>query len=80
MSNFQEINDDESDIYQLQLQIEGTNSSGLKNLIDVNDLGDVTLFKLLKNRKNKKKIFIKVLDLLFKVQKIKKFNHVRFAG
>ena len=40
MSNFQEINDDESDIYQLQLQIEGTNSSGLKNLIDVNTQKD----------------------------------------
>ena len=26
-----------------------------KNLIEVNDLGDVTLLKLLKNRKNKKK-------------------------
>lgn len=36
MSNFQEINDDESDIYQLQLKMEGTSSSGLKNLVDVN--------------------------------------------
>ena len=51
-----------------------------KNLIEVNDLGDVTLLKLLKNRKNKKKIFIKVLDLLFKVQKIKKFYSKDFTG
>jgi len=36
MSNFQEINDDESDIYQLQLKMEGTSSSGLKNLINTN--------------------------------------------
>ena len=51
-----------------------------KNLIEVNDLGDITLLKLLKNRKNKKKIFMKVLDLLFKVQKIKKFYNKDFAG
>ena len=51
-----------------------------KNLIEVNDLGDVTLLKLLKNRKNKKKIFMKVLDLLFKVQKIKKFYNKDFTG
>ena len=36
-----------------------------KNLIEVNDLGDVTLLKLLKNRKNKKKIFIKVLAVSY---------------
>ena len=46
----------------------------------MNDLGDVTLLKLLKNRKNKKKIFMKVLDLLFKVQKIKKFYNKDFTG
>ena len=51
-----------------------------KNLIEVNDLGDVTLLRLLKNRKNKKKIFIKVLDLLFKVQKIKKLYNRDFTG
>ena len=51
-----------------------------KNLIEVNDLGDVTLLKLLKNRKNKKKIFMKVIDLLFKVQKIKKFYNKDFTG
>ncbi len=51
-----------------------------KNLIEVNDLGDVTLLKLLKNRKNKKKIFMKVLNLLFKVQKIKKFYNKDFTG
>ena len=43
-------------------------------------MGDVTLLKLLKNKKNKKKIFIKVLDLLFKVQKIKKFYNKDFTG
>ena len=51
-----------------------------KNLIEVSDLGDVTLLKLLKEGKNKKKIFIKVLDLLFKVQKIKKFYNKDFTG
>ena len=51
-----------------------------KNLIEVNDLGDITLLRLLKNRKNKKKIFIKVLDLLFKVQKIKKLYNKDFTG
>ncbi len=51
-----------------------------KNLIEVNDLGDITLLKFLKNRKNKKKIFMKVLDLLFKVQKIKKFYNKDFTG
>ena len=51
-----------------------------KNLIEVNDLGDVTLLKLLKSRKNKKKIFMKVLDLLLKVQKIKKFYNKDFTG
>ena len=51
-----------------------------KNLIEVNDLGDVTLLKFLKNGKNKKKIFMKVLDLLFKVQKIKKFYNKDFTG
>ena len=56
------------------------NNNYKKNLIEVNDLGDVTLLKLLKNRKNKKKIFMKVLDLLFKVQKIKKFYNKDFTG
>ena len=51
-----------------------------KNFIEVNDLGDSTLLKLLKNRKNKKKIFMSVLDLLFKVQKIKKFHNKDFMG
>ncbi|WP_075482915.1 aminoglycoside phosphotransferase family protein [Candidatus Pelagibacter communis] len=51
-----------------------------QNFIEVNDLGDTTLFKLLNNRKNKKNIFMKVLDLLFKVQKIKKFYNKDFTG
>ena len=51
-----------------------------KNFIEVNDLGDTTLFKLLNNRKNKKKIYINILDLLFKVQKIKKFHSKDFTG
>ena len=49
-----------------------------KNFIEVNDLGDTTLLKILKNRKNKKKIFMDALDLLFKVQKIKKFYNYLF--
>ena len=51
-----------------------------QNLIEVNNLGNTTLFKLLKNTKNKKKIFMGVLDLLFKVQKIKKFYSKDFTG
>ena len=51
-----------------------------QNFIEVNDLGATTLFKLLNNRKNKKKIFMNVLDLLFKVQKIKKFYSKDFTG
>ena len=68
------------------LNSEGINAPKLlknnykKNLIEVNDLGDVTLLKLIKNRKNKKKIFMRVLDLLFKVQKIKKFYNKDFTG
>ena len=51
-----------------------------QNFIEVNDLGNTTLFKLLNSKKNKKKIFINVLDLLFKVQKIKKFYSNDFTG
>ena len=51
-----------------------------KNFIEVNDLGNTTLLKLLKNRKNKKKIFMGVLDLLSKVQKINKFYSKDFTG
>ena len=51
-----------------------------QNFIEVNDLGDTTLLKLLNNRKNKKKIFMDVLDLLFKIQKIKKFYSKDLIG
>ena len=51
-----------------------------KNFIEVNDLGNTTLLKLLKNRKNKKKIFMGVLDLLSKVQEINKFYSKDFTG
>ena len=51
-----------------------------QNFIEVNDLGDATLFKLLNNRKNKKKTFMNILDLLFKIQKIKKFHSKDFTG
>ena len=51
-----------------------------KNFIEVNDLGDDTLFKLLKKKKDKKKIFQAVLDLLSKVQKTKKFYSKDFTG
>ena len=51
-----------------------------KNFIEVNDLGNTTLLKLLKNRKNKKKIFMGVLDLLSKVQEINKFYSKDFMG
>ena len=51
-----------------------------ENFIEVNDLGDITLLKLLKSKKNKKKIFMGTLDLLNKVQKIKKFYAKDFTG
>ena len=51
-----------------------------QNFIEVNDLGDTTLFKLLNHSKNKKKLFMNVLDLLFKIQKIKKFYSKDFTG
>ena len=51
-----------------------------QNFIEVNDLGDITLFKLLNNSKNKKKILMNVLDLLSKVQKIEKFYSKDFTG
>ena len=44
-----------------------------ENLIEIDDLGETTLNKFLKKKKNKKKIFKDILDLLSKVQKIKKF-------
>ena len=51
-----------------------------QNFIEVNDLGDTTLINHLNNRRNKEKIFMNVLDLLFKVQKIKKFYNKDFTG
>tara|TARA_B100000900_G_C20530322_1_gene696042 strand:- start:163 stop:1089 length:927 start_codon:yes stop_codon:yes gene_type:complete len=44
-----------------------------ENLIEIDDLGETTLNKFLKKKKNKKKLFKDILDLLSKVQKIKKF-------
>ncbi len=40
------------------------------NYIEIEDLGKITLYKIL-NRKNKKKIFNKVLKILIKLQKIR---------
>ncbi len=51
-----------------------------ENFIEVNDLGDITLLKHLKSIKNKKKIFMDTLELLNKVQKIKKFYGKDFTG
>ena len=45
-----------------------------QNFIEVSDLGDTTLLNLLNNRKNKEKIFLNVLDLLFSFIFSKKFN------
>ena len=38
------------------------------------------MLELLRNKKNKKKIFVSILNLLFKVQKIKKFYSKDFIG
>ena len=51
-----------------------------KNLIEIDDLGDITLNKFLKKKKNKKKLFKDILDLLSKIQKIKKFYGKDFIG
>ena len=68
------------------LNINGINAPKLlknnykKNFIEISDLGDTTLLQILKNKKNKKKIFLNALDLLFKIQKIKKFHVKDFTG
>lgn len=51
-----------------------------ENLIEIDDLGDITLNKFLKKKKNKKKLFKDILDLLSKIQKIKKFYGKDFTG
>ena len=51
-----------------------------ENLIEIDDLGDITLNKCLKKKKNKKKLFKDILDLLSKIQKIKKFYGKDFTG
>ena len=51
-----------------------------ENLIEIDDLGDITLNKFLKKKKNKKKLFKDILDLLSKIQKIKKFYGKDFIG
>ena len=42
-----------------------------KNYIEIEDLGNKSLFKLLKKNKNKKKIYFKVIKILNLIQKIK---------
>ena len=42
-----------------------------KNYIEIEDLGNNSLFKLLKKNKNKKKIYFKVIKILNLIQKIK---------
>tara|TARA_Y100000768_G_scaffold100405_1_gene73376 strand:- start:3270 stop:4196 length:927 start_codon:yes stop_codon:yes gene_type:complete len=51
-----------------------------ENLIEIDDLGDITLNKFLKKKKNKKKLFKDILDLLSMIQKIKKFYGNDFTG
>ena len=51
-----------------------------ENLIEIDDLGDITLNNFLKKKKNKKKLFKDILDLLSKIQKIKKFYGKDFTG
>ena len=41
------------------------------NFIEVNDLGKITVLDHLKKCKNKFKVFVKIVDLLIKLQKVK---------
>ena len=52
-----------------------------KNYIEIEDFGDITLFKLLKKRKkNQLKLLKDVIDLLKKIQKIKQSKIKNFKG
>ena len=49
-----------------------------KNYIEIEDLGNETIFKTLKKHKNKKKIYYKVIKILQLIQKIQTKNLVTF--
>ena len=52
-----------------------------KNFIEIEDFGDDTVFKLLKKkRSNKTNLYKKSIDLLYKIQKIKKNKIKNFKG
>jgi len=52
-----------------------------KNFIEIEDFGDITVFKLLKkNRSNKFNLYKKSIDLLSKIQKIKQNKIKMFDG
>jgi len=51
-----------------------------KNYIEVEDLGDMQILKLIKKSKTKVKIFKKIIKLLIKLQKIKKTKITDFNG
>ena len=51
-----------------------------KNFIEIEDFGDDTVFKLLKNRSNKINLYKRAIDLLNKIQQIKKNKVKNFKG
>ena len=52
-----------------------------KNFIEIEDFGDDTVFKLLKNNRNNKiNLYRKSIDLLYKIQKIKQNKVTNFKG
>jgi len=48
-----------------------------KGIIVIEDFGDLTFYKLLLKRKNKLKIYKKIVDLLLKIQKIKPKSKIK---
>ncbi|MBA1340088.1 MAG: hypothetical protein FD548_000068 [Pelagibacterales bacterium] len=57
------------------------NENYKNNFIEIEDFGDVTLFNLLKNeKKNKIKIFKKIINLLISIQGIKKNKSKNFKN
>ena len=49
-----------------------------ENMMEITDLGDVSFYNYIKNKKNKFKDYKKVINLIFKLQKIKIKNYYYF--
>jgi len=49
-----------------------------KNIIEISDLGKISFFDFIKKKKNKKKYYKKLIDLIIKIQKIKLKSKYKF--